>query len=652
MTNPLIDSLVAVVAERPEDLPLRVHLAELLIVDGRGPEAVPHLGAVLAADPANEHAAALMRRVLGMPSQPASTGGALSTGAGGTDPGPSLGATPALPRESPHGAPPAPSAPVGPADPADPADPGSSRFAPASSDGAHSEAPAPSGGASTADPVPSDGARSEALAPSGGASTADPVPSDGAHSGAPASSGGVPTADPVRSDGAPSGASASSGGVPTADPVRSDGAPSGAPAPSEGGHDPVPEEGPTAPQGAAHSPAGPAPGGPAPVDSAPTGTEDSGQPVSGPAPEAPAPQGAREEESTPQGAREEESTPQGAREEAPADGGRPGGFDWDSAEEQVGGPAPAFVQGREAELNEGTDPGGEDMWDVEASTLTLADVGGMQAVKDRLNMAFLAPLRNPEMRRLYGKSLKGGLMLYGPPGCGKTYIARALAGEMGASFVSITLTDILDQFIGNSEANLHSLFETARAHAPVVLFLDEIDAIGQKRSQASSSGWRGVTNQLLTEMDGIDSGNEGVFILAATNVPWDVDPALRRPGRFDRSVAVLPPDEPARQSILRHHLGSRPVEGIDLAHLARQTNGFTGADLAHLADSAVEYAMMDSMRTGTVRMVTMKDFKRALRQVRPSAGPWFSTARNIVAYGNRDGQYDDLAAYMRANKLL
>ena len=418
--------------------------------------------------------------------------------------------------------------------------------------------------------------------------------------------------------------------------------PSGAPASSDGGHDPVPEEGPTAPQGADHSPAGSAPGGPAPVDSAPTGTEDSGQPVSGPAPEAPAPQGAREEE----------STPQGAREEAPADGGRPSRFDWDSAEEQVGGPAPAFVQGREAELNEGADPGGEDMWDVEASTLTLADVGGMQAVKDRLNMAFLAPLRNPEMRRLYGKSLKGGLMLYGPPGCGKTYIARALAGEMGASFVSITLTDILDQFIGNSEANLHSLFETARAHAPVVLFLDEIDAIGQKRSQASSSGWRGVTNQLLTEMDGIDSGNEGVFILAATNVPWDVDPALRRPGRFDRSVAVLPPDEPARQSILRHHLGSRPVEGIDLAHLARQTNGFTGADLAHLADSAVEYAMMDSMRTGTVRMVTMKDFKRALRQVRPSAGPWFSTARNIVAYGNRDGQYDDLAAYMRANKLL
>ena len=154
----------------------------------------------------------------------------------------------------------------------------------------------------------------------------------------------------------------------------------------------------------------------------------------------------------------------------------------------------------------------------------------MQDVKDRLNMAFLAPLRNPELRRLYGKSLKGGLMLYGPPGCGKTYIARALAGEIGASFINVTLTDILDQFIGNSEANLHSLFVTARRHAPVVLFLDEIDAIGQKRSQSTSAAWRGVTNQLLMEMDGIGADNEGLFILAATNTPWDVDPALRSPG--------------------------------------------------------------------------------------------------------------------------
>ena len=166
------------------------------------------------------------------------------------------------------------------------------------------------------------------------------------------------------------------------------------------------------------------------------------------------------------------------------------------------------------------------------------------------------------------------------------------------------------------------------------------------------SGMRSVTNQLLMELDGIGSDNEGVFVLAATNTPWDVDPALRRPGRFDRSIAVLPPDGPARQAVLYHHLKSRPVEGIDLGYLVQRTNGFTGADLAHLVDSAVEYARMDSVRTGNVRMVTMQDFLRALEQIRPSAGPWFVTARNIVEYGNREGEYDDLAEYMKANNLM
>ena len=459
MTDPLIDSLTAVVSDRPGDVPLRLHLAELLIADGRGADAVPHLGVVLASEPTNERAAALMRSALGVPEAPAQV---------------------------------APTA--------------------------------------------------EAMA----APAATPQPAD------------TPTAPALTV--------------------------------------------------------------PAPQKSAPAS-----------------------------GSGADEATP--ASSNTPTQGGESQTFDWRSAEEQVGGPAPAFVNGAEPVYNEAP-PAAEDVWDVEIATSTLADVGGMQDVKDRLNMAFLAPLRNPELRRLYGKSLKGGLMLYGPPGCGKTYIARALAGEIGASFITVTLTDILDQFIGNSEANLHSLFVTARKHAPVVLFLDEIDAIGQKRSQSTSAAWRGVTNQLLMEMDGIGADNEGVFILAATNMPWDVDPALRRPGRFDRSVAVLPPDAPARHSILYHYLKDRPMEGIDLGVLVRQTNGFTGADLAHLVDSAAEFAMMDSLRTGTVRMMTMQDFANALKQVRPSAGPWFSSARNIVEYGNRDGQYDDLAAYMKANKLL
>lgn len=228
-----------------------------------------------------------------------------------------------------------------------------------------------------------------------------------------------------------------------------------------------------------------------------------------------------------------------------------------------------------------------DAWDVETVTATLADVGGMQSVKDRLTMAFLAPLRNPEIRKLYGKSLNGGLLLYGPPGCGKTYIARALAGEVGAAFMNIRISDILGQYIGESEANLHDIFETARANAPVVLFLDEIDAVGLKRSAATSSYMRALTNQLLMELDGIGADNEGVVHPGPPPTPpWDVDTALRMPGRFDRCVAVLPPDGPARQAVLYHHLKSRPVEGIDMGYLVQQTDGFTGADLAHLVDSA------------------------------------------------------------------
>lgn len=193
----------------------------------------------------------------------------------------------------------------------------------------------------------------------------------------------------------------------------------------------------------------------------------------------------------------------------------------------------------------------------------------MEAVRERLEVAFLAPVRNPELRRLYGKSLRGGLLLYGPPGCGKTFIARAVAGEMGAHFIVAGILEILDMRLGQSEHNLHELFMQARRNAPCVLFLDEVDALGQKRSQLRGSAAAGrIVNQLLTELDSVASDNEGLFVLAATNQPWDVDSALRRPGRFDRTVLVLPPDAPARASILQYHLRERPVEKIDLARLA------------------------------------------------------------------------------------
>ncbi|MFI1678437.1 tetratricopeptide repeat protein [Streptomyces sp. NPDC020607] len=341
----------------------------------------------------------------------------------------------------------------------------------------------------------------------------------------------------------------------------------------------------------------------------------------------------------------------------------PAGFNWKAAEDQVGDVVPPrFVETPQTpkaaeapQTADGSgDPGDASAWEVEAPDgVRLADVGGMRDVKDRLEAAFLAPLRNPELRKLYGKSLRGGLLLYGPPGCGKTFIARAVAGELGANFLSISINDVLDMWMGNSERNMHEVFETARRQAPCVLFLDELDALGAKRSRTAHSGMRNTVNQLLTELDGIDAdANEGVFVLAATNVPWDVDNALRRPGRLDRTILVLPPDAPAREAILRYHLRDRPVANIDLRKLAKATDGLSGADLAHLCEAAAERALLDSARTGTVRMIGMQDLTAAAAAVPPSSDPWFASARNVAMFANEGGMYDDLVTYLKKKRKL
>lgn len=291
--------------------------------------------------------------------------------------------------------------------------------------------------------------------------------------------------------------------------------------------------------------------------------------------------------------------------------------------------------------------------DAEVAGITLADVGGMEDVKRRLYVSLLGPLRNPEVQKAFGKSLRGGLLLFGPPGCGKTYIARATAGELGARFIGVGLADVLDIWLGQSEHNVHDVFQEARRNAPCVIFLDEVDAIGQKRTLLRHNpAMRGVVNQLLSEMDGVQSSNEGVYVLGATNHPWDVDSAFLRPGRFDRMMLVLPPDQPARAAILSQQARSRPFDQIDFDSLAARTDLFSGADLAHLCESATEIALEESLATGSVRKVSRSDFEAALKAIKPSTRAWFETARNFALFSNDAGTYDELLAYMRRNQLL
>jgi SpoVK/Ycf46/Vps4 family AAA+-type ATPase len=159
-------------------------------------------------------------------------------------------------------------------------------------------------------------------------------------------------------------------------------------------------------------------------------------------------------------------------------------------------------------------------------------------------------------------------------------------------------------------------------------------------------------NQLLTELDGVGSSNEGVFVLAATNQPWDVDPALRRPGRFDRTVLVLPPDGPAREAIFRSHLKDRPVEGVDLGRLAARSDGLSGADIASVCEQAAEAALLDSVRTGRPRLIGTPDLEHALHATRPSTTAWLDAVRNLVAYGDDDGTFAELRGYLKRIKRL
>jgi transitional endoplasmic reticulum ATPase len=285
--------------------------------------------------------------------------------------------------------------------------------------------------------------------------------------------------------------------------------------------------------------------------------------------------------------------------------------------------------------------------EIERPKIAFKDVGGMEKVKEEIRLKIIHPLTHADLYKAYGKAVGGGILMYGPPGCGKTYLARATAGEINASFIAVGINDVLDMWIGNSERNLHELFEQARSHAPCVLFFDEVDALGASRGDMRHHAGRQLINQFLSEMDGVKTSNDGVLILAATNAPWHLDSAFRRPGRFDRILFVPPPDAAARAAILQLQCRGKPVEEIDYDHAGKKTENFSGADLKAVVDVAVERKLQEAMKTGVPKPLTTKDIAAAAGTLKPTTKEWFATARNYALYSNQGGIYDDILQYLK-----
>lgn len=245
------------------------------------------------------------------------------------------------------------------------------------------------------------------------------------------------------------------------------------------------------------------------------------------------------------------------------------------------------------------------------------DIAGLDDVKKAITTRMINPLKYPEKYKLYNKKSGGGVLLYGPPGTGKTMIAKAIACEVGAKFYAVKGSDVVSKWVGESEKNINSLFQTARADKLAIIFLDEMDSLIGKRGVDTHNDKR--VNEFLQQIDGFAGSAPNLLLLGATNRPWDIDSAALRSGRFSQKIYVPLPDAPARKFLFEKALKGTPVaDDISVDELVALSDGYSGADIEEVCDRAKEDPLLESIKTDREVPVTMENFSRAFKAVPPS----------------------------------
>jgi transitional endoplasmic reticulum ATPase len=285
----------------------------------------------------------------------------------------------------------------------------------------------------------------------------------------------------------------------------------------------------------------------------------------------------------------------------------------------------------------------KDVVPIEKPNINFSNVGGLDSVKEEIRKAIVYPFQHPEIFQMYGKRAGEGILLYGPPGCGKTFIARASAGECNANFLTMTISEILSKWVGDSERNVRSAFESARKYAPAILFFDEIDAVGGRRDESREGYAKRLVNEMLINLDGVQGPLEKVLVLAGTNSPWDVDPALRRPGRFSKLVFVPPPDQLSRAQIFKIHMKERPIDSsVSIEDLAQKTEGYSSADIAQICTESADIPLMEALSGKQPRKINRDDFYAVIQKRTSSLYPWFKLARHQVEASGEQEVFGEL----------